>query len=78
VGEIRHVVKVAGLDDCGADQRSVCQDTLLGGLFLVGPGVGVGYDLGRAVSAVLTMNSLVGLPNATVNFDLNLGFAVGL
>jgi hypothetical protein len=77
-GEIRHVVEVPLLNDCGANQRSVCQDTLLGGLILVGPGLGLAYDLGRAVSAVLSVNSLVGLPNPTVNFDLNLGVAFGL
>ena len=34
-------------------------------------------ELTKAVSAVASLNSLVGLPNPTVNFDLNLAVAVG-
>jgi hypothetical protein len=76
-GEIRHLVKV-NLNDCGSDGHTACQDTLLGGVILIGPGAGLTYDIGKAVSAVVSVNSLVGLPNPTVNFDLNLGVAVGL
>jgi hypothetical protein len=76
-GEIRHLVKV-NLNDCGADRHTPCQDTLLGGVILLGPGAGVSYDLGKALSAVVSLNSLVGIPNPTVNFDLNLGVALGL
>jgi len=76
-GEIRHLVKV-DLHDCGGDNHSQCQDTLLGGVILLGPGAGITYDIGKAVSAVASVNSLVGIPNPTVNFDFNLGIAVGL
>jgi hypothetical protein len=76
-GEIRHLVKIANLNDCGADGRTACQDTLLGGIILLGPGAGLRYDLARALSVVASVNSLVGLPNPTVNFDFNLAVAVG-
>jgi hypothetical protein len=77
-GEIRHLVTLANLNDCGANGRTACRDTVLGGVILVGPGGGISYDINGKVSAVASVNALVGLPNATVNLDLNIGFAVGL
>jgi hypothetical protein len=76
-GEIRHLVKIANLNDCGPLGQTACQDTLLGGIILLGPGAGVRYDLARALSVVASLNALAGLPNPTVNFDLNLAVAVG-
>jgi hypothetical protein len=77
-GEIRHLVTLANLKDCGANGRTACQDTVLGGVILIGPGGGISYDINGKLSAVAGINALVGLPNPTVNFDLNIGLAVGL
>jgi hypothetical protein len=77
-GEIRHLVKINNLTDCGADKNTTCQDTLLGGLVLFGPGAALSYDLSRGVSAIVGANMLVGVPNPTVNLDINIGMAVNL
>jgi hypothetical protein len=76
-GEIRHLISVP-LTDCGPAQNAQCTDTVLGGVILVGPGAGFSYDLSKSLSFVAGLNSLIGLPNPTVNFDLNLGLAMGL
>jgi hypothetical protein len=77
-GEIRHLISIDNLRDCGPGRNAQCTDTVLGGVILVGPGAGFSYDLAKSWSFVASLNSLVGLPNPTVNFDLNVGMAVGL
>jgi hypothetical protein len=74
-GEIRHLISIDGLTDCGANGRTQCTDTVLGGILLLGPGAGFGYELSKGINFVASLNSLVGLPNPTVNFDLNVGMA---
>jgi hypothetical protein len=77
-GEIRHLISIDNLRDCGPGRNAQCTDTILGGVILVGPGAGFNYTLSSSLSFVASLNSLVGLPNPTVNFDLNVGMAVGL
>jgi hypothetical protein len=77
-GEIRHLISIATLNDCGPGRNAACTDTVLGGIILVGPGAGFSYDLSKSVAFVGAVNSLVGLPNPTVNFDFNIGLAMGL
>jgi hypothetical protein len=77
-GEIRHLITIENLKDCGANQATACKDTVLGGVLLVGPGAGFTYDLSKTFTFVAGVNALVGLPNPTVNFDLNFGVAAGL
>lgn len=77
-GEIRHLISIDGLTDCGPDRKAQCTDTILGGVVLLGPGAGFSYDLSKSVSFIAALNSLIGFPNPTVNFDLNVGMAVGL
>jgi hypothetical protein len=77
-GEIRHLVTVNQLHDCGVDRVSDCHDTLVGGLVLLGPGAALTYDFSKGVSAVVGANMLVGIPNPTVNLDINIGMAVNL
>jgi tetratricopeptide (TPR) repeat protein len=75
-GEIRHLITIDRLTDCGPNGHTQCTDTVLGGILLLGPGAGFGYELSKSLSFVASLNSLVGLPNPTVNFDLNVGMAV--
>lgn len=77
-GEIRHLISIENLTDCGPQGRTACKDTVLGGIVLVGPGAGFTYDLSKTLSFVASLNSLVGLPKPTVNFDINVGMALGL
>jgi hypothetical protein len=77
-GEIRHLISIEKLNDCGPAKNAQCTDTVLGGVILVGPGAGFSYDLSKSLSFVAGLNSLIGLPNPTVNFDLNVGMAMGL
>jgi hypothetical protein len=77
-GEIRHLISIKNLTDCGADRNQQCTDTVLGGVILVGPGAGFTYDLSKSLAFLVSLNSLVGLPNPTVNFDFNVGIAMGL
>jgi tetratricopeptide (TPR) repeat protein len=75
-GEIRHLISIDGLTDCGPNGKTQCTDTVLGGVLLLGPGAGFSYELAKSVEFIASVNSLVGLPNPTVNFDLNVGVAV--
>jgi hypothetical protein len=77
-GAIRHLISIPSLTDCGPDKDLICQDTVLGGMFLIGPAAGVSIKLTNVVSLVAGVNALVGLPYSTVNFDLNGGLAFGL
>lgn len=78
-GEIRHLVSLP-LKDCGPDPMNgvVCQDTILGGSVLLGPGAGFTYALSDAFSFIGSVNALAGFPNTTLNFDLNVGVALGI
>lgn len=77
-GEIRHLVSISDLTDCGPARDLVCQDTIVGGSFLIGPAAGFTYELSKSLSFVAGVNVLAGLPNPTVNFDVNVGMALGL
>jgi hypothetical protein len=80
-GTIRHVVKVAGAQTCGGtgpDFVGTCMDTVAGGPVLFGPGVGFQYRVADAVGLVAEIDGLVGVPNFTVNVDLNVGVAFQL
>jgi hypothetical protein len=79
-GTIRHVAKVDAPSTCGsgATPTGTCLDTVAGGPLLFGPGVGFQYRLGDAVGLVAEIGGLVGVPNFTVNVDLNVGVAFEL
>ncbi len=53
-------------------------DTVAGGPVLFGPGVGFQYRVADAVGLVAEIGGLVGVPNFTVNVDLNVGVAFQL
>jgi len=64
--------------NCGAAGKTQCVDALLGGPFLIGPTVGFFYELGDSVALVVGLNTELGVPNFTFNFDLDAGIALRL
>jgi hypothetical protein len=76
-GYVRHAV-VFPDHGCGPQTNMTCVDTIKGGPLLVGPAVGFFYDLGSTVSFIAALNSQLGLPSFTANFDLNVGLGFRL
>ena len=50
-----------------------CVDTLAGGPFLIGPTFGFFYELGDTVDLIVAINSALGVPKFTLNFDGSVG-----
>jgi hypothetical protein len=76
-GQIRHGITTpasANLTGCGSGPT--CQDTVLGGLGLLGVGAGFRYRLTEGFGFYLAVNLLAGLPHFMVNGDLNAGFVL--
>ena len=75
-GYIRHAL---GFPDptCKAKADSPttqsCVDTLAGGPLLVGPTIGFFWELGSAVDLIFAVNTALGVPNFTFNFDIGAG-----
>jgi hypothetical protein len=74
-GQIRHVVKNPMLQDCGADRKTDCVDTIAAGPFLAGAGAGILYNLTPRIALLAVANTQLGLPDFTVNLDGNIGAA---
>ena len=55
-----------------------CVDTLAGGPFLIGPTAGLLYELGDTVNLILAVNTALGVPNFTYNFDISAGLGFRL
>jgi hypothetical protein len=55
-----------------------CVDALLGGPFLIGPTAGVFYELGDTANLVAGVNTELGAPKFTFNFDIDIGLAFRL
>jgi hypothetical protein len=55
-----------------------CVDALLGGPFLIGPTAGFFYELGDSANIVVGVNTELGAPKFTFNFDLDVGIALRL
>jgi hypothetical protein len=66
-GTIRHVAEVSLPRVCGSTRDQTC-----------GPGVGFEYRVADSVGVVGEIGGLVGVPNFTVNVDLNVGVAFQL
>jgi hypothetical protein len=74
-GNIRQIVKLNGLPDCGQSGHQQCYDTVTGGPVLIAAGGGAAYTLGPVlVLAGLTAN--LGFPDFMLNIDLTLGAGV--
>jgi len=80
-GYIRHVVKFPADTSCSASLTSAkqqCVDTLDGGPFLIGPTAGFFYALGESLDLTAAINSALGVPHFTLNFDVQVGIAFRL
>jgi hypothetical protein len=80
-GYVAHAV-VFPQTDCGASAsgpfNTQCVDALLGGPFLIGPTAGFFYELGDTANIVVGVNSELGMPKFTFNFDIDIGLAFRL
>jgi hypothetical protein len=63
---------------CGSNSSTQCVDALLGGPFLIGPTAGFFYEIGDSVDLVVGLNSEIGAPKFTINFDIDAGIAFRL
>jgi hypothetical protein len=80
-GSIRHAVSfsdIACKESASSTQLEGCVDTLDGGPFLIGPTFGLFIELGSALDLIVAVNTALGLPNFTFNFDLQGGLALRL
>jgi tetratricopeptide (TPR) repeat protein len=73
-GQIRHVVNIGNKNLSGCPPAG-CQDTVVGGPVLFGPGGGVTVEVSDSFLIVASTNVLVGVPHTMVNVDLNVGLA---
>ena len=51
-----------------------CFDTLAGGPFLIGPTVGLFWELGSVANLIVPINTAARRPHFTFNFDFAAGF----
>ena len=75
-GNIRHSVEFPMDKMCKASATGgtqTCVDTLAGGPFLIGPTFGFFYELGDTVDLIVAVNSALGVPKFTLNFDIGVG-----
>jgi hypothetical protein len=77
-GNIRHVVTFSTLRTCGASGMETCVDTVAAGPLLLGGGAGLLYDLGNRLALMVALNTQLGAPRFTFNFDGNVGLAMRL
>jgi hypothetical protein len=77
-GLIRHVAQAGNKADCGASQNDKCLDTVAGGPFLFGVGLGFSYQLSESLAFVFAIDGLGGAPKLTAETDMNLGVAFRL
>jgi hypothetical protein len=76
-GYIAHPVSFSQTN-CGTDGKTGCVDAVLGGPFLIGPTAGFWYELSNSVGLVLAVNTEIGAPKFTLNFDIDFGLALRL
>ena len=84
-GYVAHAVVFPTDTACGPrrwsnrpSQNTQCVDALLGGPFLIGPTAGFLYELGDVANLVVGLNTELGAPKFTFNFDLDVGLAFRL
>jgi len=75
-GNIRHAIEFPD-KTCQASatepKLQSCVDTLGGGPFLIGPTVGMLYEIGDSLNLIAAVNTALGVPKFTYNFDFSLG-----
>jgi tetratricopeptide (TPR) repeat protein len=74
-GTIRHVSLFEKDTSCGSGHTQ-CVDSVKAGPLLVGPNVGITYDLTKNVALVVSLNTQLGVPRFTFNLDGNIGAGV--
>jgi hypothetical protein len=72
-GQIRHLVNLENLTDCGDSGREQCVDTIASGSVLLGPAGGISYAVSDTLRLLASVNTLLALPDSALNFDVNLG-----
>jgi len=81
-GYVAHAVVFGTDTHCGTSMSNAgnteCVDAVLGGPFLIGPTVGLMWELGDVANFVAGVNSELGVPKFTFNFDLDVGLAFRL
>lgn len=76
-GYVAHAVSFPQTN-CGMDGKTGCVDAVLGGPFLIGPTAGLWYDLGSSVGLIAALNTAIGAPKFTFNFDVDVGLGFRL
>jgi hypothetical protein len=89
-GYVAHAVVFPTDTACGTSQSTAgsnagpngghtqCVDALLGGPFLIGPTAGFLWELGDTANVVVSVDTELGAPKFTFNFDLDIGLAFRL
>jgi hypothetical protein len=81
-GYVAHAVVFGNDTNCGTSMTDAghteCVDALLGGPFLIGPTVGLLWELGDVANFVAGVNTELGAPKFTFNFDVDIGLAFRL
>jgi len=76
-GNIRHPLEFPMDKTCQASAtdtaKQTCVDSLAGGPFLVGPTAGIWYEIGDSIDLTFAVNTALGVPNFTYNFDIDFG-----
>jgi hypothetical protein len=72
-GNVRHAMHFKDDRMCGMLRTTSCVDTIASGPFLFGPSVGLLVELGDVVGLMATVNTQIGVPKFTLNFDFNAG-----
>ncbi|HVY37922.1 MAG TPA: hypothetical protein VHM31_08300 [Polyangia bacterium] len=74
-GQVRHVVTLDALKDCGPARNQTCVDTVVAGPALAEVGGGVLFEISPAFGIVAGTNLQLAAPQFTANLDLNAGVA---
>jgi hypothetical protein len=77
-GYIAHALSFPTQTNCGTNGSTGCVDAVLGGAFLIGPTAGLWYDIGDSLGLIAAVNSEIGAPKFTVNFDIDVGLGFRL
>src|SRR5262252_3671681 len=74
-GNIRHVLNFPdkGCSSSATGAPESCVDSLAGGPFLIGPTAGIWYEIGDSVDLTVGVNTALGVPKTTFNFDVDFG-----
>jgi hypothetical protein len=75
-GQVRHVVPVADLADCGASHTEACMDTVAAGPVLLGAALALVVDVGGPFAVRGSLGALVAVPHPAIDGELGLGLVV--